>query len=110
MISTMVKSFWTVQNITAHQIIQSHDFLGAVKTFGRLCAFTHQSTYSAEEFSWLGLLKVIVKISMIQMKLFYGQELCGNSHLGGDHETWGEGNGTPLQYSCLEHPMDGGAW
>ena len=22
----------------------------------------------------------------------------------------GEGNGTPLQYSWLENPMDGGAW
>ena len=22
----------------------------------------------------------------------------------------GEGNGTPLQYSCLENPMNGGAW
>ena len=22
----------------------------------------------------------------------------------------GEGNDTPLQYSCLEYPMDGGAW
>ena len=22
----------------------------------------------------------------------------------------GEGDGTPLQYSCLEYPMDGGAW
>ena len=28
-----------------------------------------------------------------------------NSRLGS-----GEGNGTPLQYSCLENPMDGGAW
>ena len=27
-------------------------------------------------------------------------------------EIWstGEGNGNPLQYSCLENPMDGGAW
>ena len=25
-------------------------------------------------------------------------------------ETVGEGNGTPLQYSCLENLMDGGAW
>ena len=31
-------------------------------------------------------------------------------------ETWvqslgrEEGNGSPLQYSCLENPMDGGAW
>ena len=24
--------------------------------------------------------------------------------------TFGEGNGTPLQYSCLENTMDGGAW
>ena len=23
---------------------------------------------------------------------------------------FGEGDGTPLQYSCLENPMDGGAW
>ena len=22
----------------------------------------------------------------------------------------GEGNGSPLQYSCLENPMDRGAW
>ena len=26
------------------------------------------------------------------------------------NEEDGEGNGTPLQYSCLENPMDGGAW
>jgi len=30
--------------------------------------------------------------------------------LGGDILELGEGNGTPLQYSCLENPMDGGAW
>ena len=29
--------------------------------------------------------------------------LCSTRRLG-------EGNGTPLQYSCLENPMDGGAW
>ena len=28
-----------------------------------------------------------------------------------DHSDFiGEGNGTLLQYSCLENPMDGGAW
>ena len=26
------------------------------------------------------------------------------------NSTFGEGNGTPLQYSCLENPMDGEAW
>ena len=39
--------------------------------------------------------------------------------LGGNHplpdfteipSLLGQGNGTPLQYSCLENPMDGGAW
>ena len=25
-------------------------------------------------------------------------------------EQLGEGTGNPLQYSCLETPMDGGAW
>ena len=25
-------------------------------------------------------------------------------------QCYGEGNGTPLQYSCLENPRDGGAW
>ena len=26
------------------------------------------------------------------------------------YSTKGEGSGTPLQYSCLDNPMDGGAW
>ena len=26
------------------------------------------------------------------------------------YNRYGEGNGTPLQYSCLENPMGGGAW
>ena len=26
------------------------------------------------------------------------------------NQNFGEGNGTPLQYFCLENPMDGGAW
>ena len=25
-------------------------------------------------------------------------------------DTLGEGDGTPLQYSCLENPIDGGVW
>ena len=34
-------------------------------------------------------------------------------HLGsipGSGRSPGEGNGNPLQYSCLENPMEGGAW
>ena len=36
---------------------------------------------------------------------FYLHEICNLRSL-----TLWEGNGTPLQYSCLENPMDGGAW
>ena len=28
----------------------------------------------------------------------------------GPRQVHGEGNGSPLQYSCLENPMDRGAW
>ena len=31
-------------------------------------------------------------------------------YLGTTERSAREGNGTPLQYSCLENPMDGGAW
>ena len=41
--------------------------------------------------AWLGPTKF--KINLIFVLIFFG-----------------EGNGTPLQYSCLENPMDGGAW
>ena len=38
---------------------------------------------------------------------------CNAGDLGSIPElgrTLGEGNGNPLQYSCLENPMDRGAW
>ena len=34
----------------------------------------------------------------------------GDGSGGGRRINYGEGNGTPLQYSCLENPMDGEAW
>ena len=38
---------------------------------------------------------------------------CNVGDLGlilGQEDSPGEGNGNPLQYSCLENPMDEGAW
>ena len=37
-------------------------------------------------------------------------ELQGKPVYSSLTNSFGEGNGTPLQYSCLENPMDGGAW
>ena len=44
----------------------------------------------------------------------YNKELSCDCWLKGifriSHIFSGKGNGNPLQYSCLENPMDGGAW
>ena len=34
----------------------------------------------------------------------------GPGSIPGSGRSLGEDNGNPLQYSCLENPMDGGAW
>ena len=41
------------------------------------------------------------------------ESACNVGNLGlipGSERSPGKGNGTPLQYSCLENPMDRGAW
>ena len=41
------------------------------------------------------------------------ESVCNAGDLGlilGLGRSFGEGHGNPLQYSCLEHPMDRGAW
>ena len=41
------------------------------------------------------------------------ESACNAGHLGlipGLGSSLGEGNGYPLQYSCLENSRDGGAW
>ena len=40
------------------------------------------------------------------------ESACNAGDLGsipGSERSSGEGNGNPLQYSCVENPMDGGA-
>ena len=43
-----------------------------------------------------------------------GKESACNAGDAGSFPEWGrspgEGNGNPLQYSCLKNPMDSGAW
>ena len=44
------------------------------------------------------------------MKHKLESRLPGEISITSGMQMTGEGNGTPLQYSCLENPMDGGAW
>ena len=41
----------------------------------------------------------------IKKRLLLGKKVMTNLD-----SIFGEGNGIPLQYSCLENPMDGGDW
>ena len=45
-----------------------------------------------------------------QRQRLYGIAYIWNEKIKGTSDDSGEGDGTPLQYSCLENPMDGGAW
>ena len=57
-------------------------------------------------------------VSMLQKKDFPGSSDGKASaynegdpgSIPGSGRSPGEGNGNPLQYSCLENPMNGGAW
>ena len=44
--------------------------------------------------------------------IFLGPKITadGLDSIPGSGRSPGEGNGNPLQYSCLENPMDVGAW
>ena len=55
--------------------------------------------------------KVMLKILQARLQQYVKSEVPDvQAGFRKGRGTIGEGNGTPLQYSCLENPMDGGAW
>ena len=70
-------------------------------------------------------IRLIILFAAIDGETIHSAKTRLGADCGSDHEllivkfrlklkkvgkTTGEGNGTPLQYCCLENPMDGGAW
>ena len=54
---------------------------------------------------------IAVKASLVAQMV--KASACNAGDLGlipGSGKSPGEGTGDPLQYSCLENPMEGGAW
>ena len=59
----------------------------------------------------------LIVLSWYELGFLGGSEVkasaCNVGDLGsipGSGRSPGEGNGNPLQYPCLENPMDGGTW
>ena len=54
------------------------------------------------------------QLSSQSLKAKISGSLLGTAHLEGEYSATGHdsgvGNGNPLQYSCLENPMDRGGW
>ena len=71
---------------------------------GRKAMTNLDSVLKSRDFTLLT--KVLIVKAMVFPVVMYRCE----SFLKGPKFTFGEGSGTPLQYSCLENPMDGGAW
>ena len=70
-----------------------------------LCCLLHSACWNFERSSYL---KGPHYVHMLKGRM--NTWLVAFFHLDLSRQMAGEGNGTPLQYSCLENPMDGGAW
>jgi len=103
-LSLLLPNFWWLLAILGIPWFVA-GLLHSVISWSSLCVFTWTSLYNDTSY-WLDLAPTLggseVKASA-----------CNVGDLGlipGSERSPGEGNGTPLQYSCLENPMDGGAW
>ena len=56
-------------------------------------------------FGWNGKIFIFTGLCFQKTESLHWEEILGPAVL-----ELGEGNGIPLQYSCVENPMDGGAW
>ena len=69
----------------------------------KLCIFVNKMTFRDRFYSFCKLWFIEFQSNKTVSLSFFKIFNCL-------HLTPGEGNGNPLQYSCLENPMDGEAW
>ena len=77
----------------------------------------HANHFSPVGYSFISCLNHFQMHSSLSLGFPCGSDgkesACNEGHLGsipGLGTSPGEGNGNPLQYSCLENPTDGGTW
>ena len=74
---------------------------------------TRQSEISMSVIDYLKcqhMLKLILSISILGFPWWLSGNAGDAVSIPGSGRSPGEGNGNPLQYSCLGNPMDKGAW
>ena len=76
----------------------------------RMCPFSTQSVENIYHKRIVYSVKFFLHLLRWTYKICLSFYWYGVSHLLLVMVYNGEGNGTPLQYSCLENPMDRGAW
>ena len=80
---------------------------------GKIVNFHCISFYLFIYFNW----RLIIQSELEPIIQSGGSEVKASACTAGDRgsvsgleRSPGEGNGNPLQFSCLENPMEGGAW
>ena len=83
-----------LSRVFSNNIVQKHQFFGGQLSFIVQLSHPYMTTGKTIALTrWTFVCKVMSLLFNMLSRLVIG-----------------EGNGTPLQYSCLENPMDGGAW
>ena len=127
--SQRVRYDWAhVQNLLQHKNKRQFPFCWKVKTHQGTISITTQSNITLNymnmiSHNWmLKLSNSLFSFSIYLLSTSYiyfpagseGKESACNAgdpgSISGLERSSGEGNGNPLQYSCLENLMDGGAW
>ena len=101
--SGVAKSWTHLSNWALHlcQFQSPNPSYPTFPALGSMCLFST----SVQLDLWIQTAPLASFQSLLSHKFFLTCVPLGTTPLA-----FGEGNGTPLQYSCLENPMDGGAW
>ena len=67
-------------------------------------------SFSQTLFLALGTVLALVELALKWVDITEKINMYRCCTLNGAKSSWGEGNGNPLQCSCLENPRDRGAW
>ena len=111
MLSLLLSGLFLFSSMSAENL-RSNNNLIAMSVILSILVSTKRDQDFLKEWLIPDLEQKIYKMILAYFSCPKARKLKSNSlgKLNYSRNNIGEGNGTPLQYSCLEDPMDGGAW